>query len=365
LVRRGPAVKIVALVKPFRVPAVLAALASEGVELEVIVLDDHSEDRTAEVVSSLARSDGRVRLVSAPELPPGWCGKQHACWVLSGLARYPLLVFQDADVRLSPDGIARMAGFMASSRADLASGFPRQETVGLLEQLLIPLINFILLGFLPIERMRRSRRPSFSAGCGQLFIARHEGYDRCGGHSAIRESLHDGLKLPRAFRSAGLRTDLFDATDIATCRMYRTASEVWFGLAKNAGEALAAPAMIVPMTALLFVGQVLPPILLVCGLFSWPAPWPAWQILLAGLATAAVYYPRIMAIRRFHQPVLGALLHPLGILLLLSIQWYAFLRNALGRPSTWKGRPYPSPGTSAKMTRGNLERAAAAGSELA
>jgi len=184
-------------------PAVRAALASEGVELEVIVLDDHSEDRTAEVVSSLARSDGRVRLVSAPELPPGWCGKQHACWVLSGLARYPLLVFQDADVRLSPDGIARMAGFMASSRADLASGFPRQETVGLLEQLLIPLINFILLGFLPIERMRRSRRPAFSAGCGQLFIARHEGYDRSAATPrSARASTTGSSSLARSDRPA-------------------------------------------------------------------------------------------------------------------------------------------------------------------
>ena len=57
---------------------------------------------------------------------------------------------------------------------------------------------------------------------------------------------HDGIKLPRAFRAAGFKTDLFDATDLATCRMYRNAREVWYGLAKNAGEALAAPGMIVP-----------------------------------------------------------------------------------------------------------------------
>ena len=142
-----------------------------------------------------------------------------------------------------------MAAFVETTGADLASGIPHQETVSLLEKLVIPLIHFILLGFLPIRRMRRSRRPSFAAGCGQLFIARAEAYHRCGGHAAIRDTLHDGIKLPRAFRAAGFKTDLFDATDLATCRMYRTAREVWLGLAKNAGEALAAPAMIVPMTA--------------------------------------------------------------------------------------------------------------------
>jgi cellulose synthase/poly-beta-1,6-N-acetylglucosamine synthase-like glycosyltransferase len=105
-------------------PAVTAVLASEGVDLEVIVLDDHSEDRTAEVVGELARTDGRVRIEPAPPLPPGWCGKQHACWVLSGLARHPLLVFLDADVRIAPDALSKMAAFLKTSGAHLASGIP-------------------------------------------------------------------------------------------------------------------------------------------------------------------------------------------------------------------------------------------------
>lgn len=54
--------------------SVTAALASEGVDLEVVVLDDGSEDRTAEIVSALAARDPRVRLAQAPPLPAGWCG---------------------------------------------------------------------------------------------------------------------------------------------------------------------------------------------------------------------------------------------------------------------------------------------------
>ena len=97
--------------------------------------------------------------------------------------------------------------------------------------------------------MRRSRHPAYGAGCGQLFLARREAYETAGGHAAIRATLHDGVKLPRAFRAAGLRTDLFDATDVASCRMYRNAGEVWRGLAKNATEGLAAPGKIVPATS--------------------------------------------------------------------------------------------------------------------
>jgi hypothetical protein len=323
-------------------PALRAALANTDVEFEIIVLDDHSDDRTAAIVEELAQSNDRVRLVSAPGLPADWCGKQHACWVLARQARHPLLVFLDADVRLAPDALARMASFMRTSGADLASGIPHQETGTLLEKLEIPLIHFILLGFLPIRWSRKSRRPSFSAGCGQLFIARADAYHRCGGHLAIRDTFHDGLKLPRAFRAAGLKTDLFDATGLATCRMYRTAREVWLGLAKNAGEGLAAPGKIVPMTLILLGGQVLPLISLIAGLYRWTEPTPpGTQVVLALLATAAAYYPRLGGVLRFRQSALGALLHPLGVLILVAIQWYAFFRNALGRSSTWKGRPYP------------------------
>ncbi len=315
--------------------AVEAALSSRDVSLEVIVLDDHSEDETAAIVRELAAEDHRVRLEPAPPLPTGWCGKQHACATLAEHASHPLLVFVDADVRLAPSGLARMAAFLRASRADLISGVPYQETVTLGEKLLIPLIHFLLLGFLPLHRMRRSAHPAYGAGCGQLFMAGREAYAKAGGHAAIRASLHDGITLPRAFREAGFMTDLFDATDIATCRMYRSWSEVWSGLAKNAGEGLATPTMIGPATLLLLGGQVLP---VLCLLGARPLTWTglAW----AGLGVVAAYYPRWQSWRRFRQSGLGAWLHPISIILLLGIQWYAFISIRLGRPQRWKGRAY-------------------------
>jgi hypothetical protein len=312
-----------------------AVLANDGCEFEVIVLDDHSTDRTAQIVLEIAARDSRVRLESAPPLPAGWCGKQHACHVLAGLARHPLLAFIDADVRLAPDALSRMVQFMERSEAALASGVPRQELGTFSERLLIPLIHFILLGFLPMRAMRRTRWPSMSAGCGQLFIARRDAYQQCGGHSMLRDSLHDGLKLPRVFRQAGFATDLFDATDLATCRMYHTNGETWRGLGKNATEGLAAPVMIGPMTALLLGGQVLPFALLACA-----PKLSALGVLCGALASVLAFLPRLIGAWRFRQPLGGALLHPLGVLALLAIQWLALARHFLGKPSEWKGRSY-------------------------
>jgi hypothetical protein len=317
-----------------------AVLASQGVDLEVIVLDDHSTDGTAAIVRGLAAGDARLQLETAPALPAGWCGKQHACHVLAGLARHPLLVFLDADVRLAPGALARMASFMERSRrrrhpVALASGVPAQELGTFSERLLIPLIQFILLGYLPMPLMRWTRWAAASAGCGQLFIAWRADYARCSGHARLRDSLHDGVKLPRAFRQSGLATDLFDATDLATCRMYRTDGDTWRGLGKNAIEGLAAPGTIGPMTLLLLGGQVLPLFLLAA------APWlTSTALTWAAVAALLAFLPRLIGIRLFRQPASSALLHPLGVLGLLVIQWLALGRHWRGRPMEWKGRRY-------------------------
>lgn len=317
-----------------------AALASQGVTLEVLVLDDHSEDATATIVATLAKEEPRLRLLTAPPLPPGWCGKQHACAVLAQQARYPVLVFLDADVRLQPAGLARLAVWLNASGAALVSGFPRQETVTWLEHLVIPLMHVILLGFLPLWRMRQSTHPAYGSGCGQLFMGHRDAYERAGGHAAIRTSLHDGLTLPRAFRRAGFRTDLCDATELATCRMYRSAATLWQGFAKNAGEGLAAPSMLLPATVMLLGGQILPCFLLGWGFLVGHSPF-FLSLALGGML--AMYLPRLAMRRRFRHSLRGALLHPGGVLVLLAIQWYAWGCRCLGQPLLWKGRSYRGP----------------------
>ncbi len=321
-------------------PAVEAVLASRGVDFEVVVLDDQSTDRTAEIVAQLAEADARVRLLRSEPLPPGWCGKQRACYVLSQQAKKELMVFLDADVRLQPDGLARLVAFQQTSKAELVSGVPHQETGTWLEKLVIPLIHFLLLGFLPMGRMRASPFPGYGAGCGQLFLARRSGYETFGGHAAIKTSLHDGITLPRAFRKAGLMTDLCDATDVATCRMYRSASQVWWGLFKNAGEGLANPGLIFPASILLSGGQVLPVVLL--SVAWWRGTAEFWALSL--LATIVSFLPRFTAAIRFRQNWLGVILHPVSILLLLGIQWQSLLWSLLGLPNTWKGRSYAPTG---------------------
>ncbi len=311
-------------------------LASRGVQLELVVLDDASTDSTAQCVSQWSDRDPRVRLVHGKKLPQGWCGKQHACYQLAESARFDTLLFLDADVTVQPDAIARSVAFLNRSKVDLGSGFPHQETPTVAGWLLLPLIHFVLLGYLPLSRSRLSNDPSLAAGCGQLFVTTRSAYDKAGGHAVIKSSLHDGIMLPRAFRKAGLRTDIFDASDIASCRMYETNRDVLQGITKNATEGIGAPKTIVPFTILLGGGAVAPALLLTCIFSGISQSWITTAEILFGLALS--YFPRLISLNRFKQSAGSVFFHPLAVGIFLAVQWFALGRRLLGIKTSWKGR---------------------------
>ncbi len=324
-------------------------LASRGLDLQVFVVDDSSTDRTAAVVLRMGSRDARLQLLQAAALPAGWNGKQHACWVGAEAAMAPLLCFLDADVRLQPDALTRTVGQVLQTRAALLSGFPQELTGTWLEKLLIPLIHFVLLGLLPMRMMHTTTLPGAAAGCGQFLLVTRESYFAAGGHKAIRETMHDGLRLPRLLREHGYRTCLVDLTHLASCRMYHSAAETWKGLAKNATEGMAAPRRIVPMTLLLGLGQVLPLLLLYAAwqqtVLIVPFLGPAFRtgMVWVWVALGAVvfsYGPRAINAARYRQSWLGVLLHPVSVAALLLLQWTALLRKLSHRPATWKNRAY-------------------------
>ncbi len=315
------------------------ALSTRGVEIEVVVLDDGSTDGTAAIVEAYAASDARVRLEHAPALPDGWAGKAYAAHTLSTKSHHPLLCFVDADVRLAPTTIARMATLLEKRNAALVSGFPEQETVTTLEWMLLPLIQFMLLCYLPLVGLRYTRLPAFGAGCGQFLLIRREAYAATGGYASVRSTMHDGLALPALFRRSGYETDIADLTGLAVCRMYRSSQATWNGLMKNATEGIAAPARILPFTLLLLAGQVLPWLLLFRLLLqpSITAGDTGWMVAVACFASLL---PRLIAVPRFRQRIASAVFHPTAIAILLVLQWCAFVRKLLGIKTIWKERAF-------------------------
>ncbi|MEM0983046.1 MAG: glycosyltransferase [Planctomycetota bacterium] len=325
---------------------VRSLLDNDHPSLRVVVYDDQSDDRTPEILSLLRAEDPRVLSVRTSPLPEGWNGKQHACWRMGravsegDLGEPPLrddelVLFTDADVRFSADCLRRSQAERDRLDADLLSTFPRQKTNTPSEAVVVPMMFYLLLGYLPIARMRATIDPATSAGCGQFILMTGRGWRAVDGHAVCKSSMHDGIKLPRAVRAAGLKSDLFDGTDLVSVRMYRGLAETWRGFAKNAYEGLGSVGLLCFMTVVHLLGHLLPWGVLIAALAG--VELTPIAVSLAGLAALLQLTQRLTLARRLRHAVLGALLHPVGVAMMTAIQWHSYFIQRAGRRA-WRGR---------------------------
>lgn len=320
---------------------VKSVLASEYENIEVLVYDDQSTDRTPAIVRELIASDPRVRAAATTALPAGWNGKQHACWRMGQQARGEWMIFTDADVRFEPSCIGRALASASQRNAALVSTFPRQITGSFAEALAVPMIFFVLFSYLPMPMMRMGNSPAASAGCGQFLMVRRDAYEKSGGHSAFKDSMHDGVKMPREVRKAGFHTDLFDGTDLVSVRMYRGLGQTWRGFTKNAYEGVGSLGLLVFFTIVHLLAHVLPWFIGAASLGFWMSGTltPDWRAagVLAGVCVGLNLIQRSFLSVRFRQGLVPVVLHPIGILFMTIIQWYSLYLARTNRRA-WRGR---------------------------
>jgi len=307
-----------------------SALAQGRVVGEVLVYDDHSTDRTAEIVASHARRDARVRLLTPERLPPGWCGKNFACARLAAEARGRWLLFLDADARLLPRAADRMTAEAESRGATLLSCWPALEARGFWEKALMPMLNFVVFTLYPAPLSFRRADASLGLAHGACLLARRDVYEATGGHSAVSDAINEDVRLAQHWRARGHATLCFDGQGATRVRMYRSFAEIWRGFQKNYYPAFRRGASFWLFIALHFFVMLLPFALA----FAAPRAW--------GFAAAAgcVLLMRATLAWKFAQPWWTVLLHPLAECVLVALGVSSWWRCRSGRGVVWKGRRY-------------------------
>ncbi len=317
---------------------------------EVLVMDDHSEDGTAEVLKKLGYSEEpgtRLRILRSQPLPPGWSGKSWACQQLAGAARGDYLLFTDADTEHAPEMLASALAMARETRADLLSAWPRLVTLTWSEKLVLPVIHLALVYYpqalwqwVQGDPARAAAIPgwlrrSLGAANGQFLWFKKEVYEQIGGHAAAKGHMVEDLALGRAVAARvgeGLRLVNCDGSRIAQVRMYSCFAEVWEGFTKNIRAAFENSLPLYLLMGLGSTATFLLPFALV-----WATHGLARGLVLAQIAV--IYAMRARLAARFKTSWFGCLLHPAGQLITTAIALNSW-RCSAGKGVTWKGRRY-------------------------
>jgi glycosyltransferase involved in cell wall biosynthesis len=330
----------------------LASLSTqEGVPFEIIVVDDHSTDRTREIAFSFPG----VRVIEADPLPKGWTGKNNAVWSGVRAARGQWLLFTDADTVHQPGSLARALAEVQESGAELLSYSPQQIAVTFCEMATLPVVFAELARQYSLEKVN-DPNSQVAAANGQYILVKREAYDAVGGHAAVAGDILEDVALARAVKSSGRRIRFRYAPNAVRTRMYRNYEQLRDGWTKNLVLLFPNPGWIAGKSLLwwgLAWGAFLWPVAMLTAAAitsrSGPLSWIHDQfVTLAGVATHWWWAPTVLLglislvanLRRANFPwrmeVLAALF---GIPMFAYLMLRSEKAHAKGRVP-WKGRNY-------------------------
>src|ERR1700682_115180 len=203
-------------------------VAQTGVAFEIIVVDDHSTDRTREIALSFPG----VRVIDAATLPQGWTGKNNVVTSGARMANGEWLLFTDADTVHLPGSLARSLDEAKRHGAALLSYSPEQVVASVWEKAVMPVI-FAELASKYSPSQVSDPNSAGAAANGQYILITREAYDAVGGHAAIAGNLLEDVALARAVKRSGRKILFRYGGDAVRTRMYRSFAQLREGVTKN------------------------------------------------------------------------------------------------------------------------------------
>lgn len=305
--------------------------------VSVVVVDDHSSDCTADMALARAESlgvSGRLTVVRAPDLPPGWTGKMWAQnhGVATARALRPdaeLLLLTDADIGHGKGELRHMVAKLLTERLDMASLMVRLRTRGLWEKAIVPAFVFFFRMLYPFSWVSDPRSTTAAAAGGYVLI-RPAMLERIGGIKAIKDALIDDCTLAARVKQEGGRLSLDLAEETVSLRGYDGPGGLWRMISRSAYTQLRhSPVLLAGTVLAMLLVFVLPPVLALRGLGGSTAGALTWA------AMTLAYLPMV---RHYGQLPFWAPLLPLVTLFYLGATIHSAVKYWQGQGGEWKGR---------------------------
>jgi hypothetical protein len=311
----------------------VAGLCRTGGELvEVVVVDDHSDDDTAALAARAG--DARVRVVPAPSLRSGERGKPAACAVGAREARGDWLWFVDADVEVAPDALRRLLACAEESRSSVVSALGRVVAADAGTAWLVPEVGFTLARRLSLAAVADPTAAAAFAS-GQCLLVRRDVYAELGGHVAVADDAVEDVALARIAAARGIGQRVALAPDAFSVLMYADLGEMWHGLLRSSATVRGTGSAAVVRELMWAGGAVVPLVVAI----SPGLPRGARRFATAAVAGQVVTSAggRLVA----GAPVWPALAAPLAEVTLVA-NWVAGVRaRRAGDTVRWRSRDVP------------------------
>jgi glycosyltransferase involved in cell wall biosynthesis len=334
--------RISAIVPARNEEAVIAAcvesLAQQIEIAEILVVNDQSTDRTAEIVRELIPKFPQLRLLETTGLPPGWIGKSYAVWLGAQQATGDWLLFTDADAVHEKDSAAKALQIAAQSNAALVSFSPEQLMDTWYEKALIPFVYGRLSRNFSFEQINDPQNNAAAAN-GQFILIRRDAYNAVGGHAGVAGEVLEDVALAKLVKRAGYRLWFGSGKGLVRVRMYRSFSTMWAGWRKNLYQLEGGRPAEVYKQLLAESAFLLGPLVLIAlAIYKWHRL--DFAILLGLFFLLITHAMHFQALRRDHfSTAFTGYLIP-GSLLYTAVLCASYRSHTRGKLE-WKGREYP------------------------
>ena len=319
--------------------------------LEILLINDRSTDRTAEIAQEFADRDPRVRVISNDHLLPGWTGKTFVLHQGVAHASGEWLWFLDADTVHAPSFLSVMLEHARSQSAALISLLPELKCETFWEQVVQPLGAIVLMQSFPLDRVNNDRSKLAFAN-GQSILITREAYDAAGGHAAVRDRFVEDIGLATKVKGLGYPIRTVLVRRLVTCRMYASLDQLIKGwsrilydaLGRNVwklGARLLDPIIFCQSGHVALIAAI---VMLIAGV---PGPFPTWLLGLS-ILHHILMYPVFKLV--YETSVPGSkytALFPLGNLvtdwILLRSLWMCLTGRVTWRGTDYRSSPQASP----------------------
>ena len=306
---------------------------------EVIAIDDHSSDRTANIMRDLENENSHLKVLQGEDLPKDWLGKPFALNQAFKISRGEYLLFTDADPVFERHALNTAVNTMRERELDVLTLMPQAKFGSFWERAVQPVIFGFIASLTHFKNVNDPDHKS-AMGFGAFLMFRRSAYEKIGGHEAGKADVLEDVLIAKRAKTAGLKLLVADAKQLFSIRMYFGLKEIWTGWRKNMFFAMKRSVLRAIWYVSMVLGFLLTPYIVLAMNIFLQTGWLWIGMALAGvvMVTAAAY--KICDELGLHRNTVA--LFPIGTIVMSAIMLNSMIYTLIRKKTEWRGRIYPA-----------------------